>query len=107
MWVTPEERFEKIERQLEFLANQQTLSLARVERHQQEIERHSEQIAQLGDFLLKIGRLVEDLTRRTDERFRETDERFRELTEIQKRTDERLNILIGVVERYFSNGGRQ
>jgi hypothetical protein len=40
-------------------------------------------IAQVGDLLLRTGRVFEEYSRRTDER---------------------LNALIAVVERYFSNG---
>lgn len=111
--MQPEERFERIERQMELLANQQADLFAsiqshdqQIERHQQQIERHSEQIADLGSFLLRTARLLEDQARRTDER-------FNLLAEIQRHTDERLDrlaerldIVIGVVERYFSNGGR-
>ena len=110
--MEPEQPYERIDRQLEFLANQQAAGMARVERHQQEIERHSEQIQrntqqiqrnsrqiqQLVDFLLRTGRLLEGLARRTDKR-------FQQVARAQRRTDERLNILIGVVERYFSDGG--
>ncbi len=49
-------------------------------------------------------RIIEDLGRRTDERInllvesqRRTDERLGDLTE-------KLNTLVNVVERYFSNG---
>ncbi|MBI2822334.1 MAG: hypothetical protein HYX74_08925 [Acidobacteria bacterium] len=108
--MLPEERKERIERMdrlLEFLANQQAEALARVERHQQEIERHSQQIErnsqqieQLGGFLLRTARLLESLAQRTDER-------FQQVAQVQQRTDERLNVLIGVVERYFSNGDKR
>lgn len=112
--MDPEERFERIERQIEFLADHQAAMSAA-------IDRHSEQIGQLGDFLLRTGRFVEDFARRTEERFNQvadamqgTNERIdrlaeaqRQLTEAQHRTDERLNVLINVVERYFSGNGRK
>lgn len=97
--MTPEERFDRIERQIESVVGQQA--------HQ------AEQIQQLGDFLLRATRFVEDFARRTaewqrrtEERFGQVDEKLGRLAEAQQRTEERLNILIGVVERYFSNGGR-
>lgn len=118
--MTPEERFDRIERQIEFLAGHQAqMSSA--------IDHHSEQIGQLGNFLLRTARSVEDLVRRTEERFnqianwqqrsdrkleelaeaqRRTDGQIQQLIASQQRTDERLNILVGFVERYFSNGGR-
>ena len=41
-----------------------------------------------------------------EERLDLVEEKLGRLAEAQQRTEERLNILIGVVERYFSNGGR-
>lgn len=63
--MTPEERFERIEKDLELLA--------------QYALKHEERLAVL-------------------------DEKLIALADAQKETDERLNTLIGVVERYFSNG---
>lgn len=97
--MTPEERFERIERQIEFIVGHQATQ--------------TEQIRQLGDFLLRTARFVEDFARGTEERFSQvaewqqrSDRKMEELAEAQRRTDERMNVLIGVVERYFSNGGR-
>ena len=69
-----------------------------IERHSEQIQRNSRQIQQLVDFLLRTGRLLEGLARRTDKR-------FQQVARAQQQTDERLNILIGVVGRYFSDGG--
>ena len=116
--MQPEERFERIERQMEFLASHQAQLAVNV-------EKHSEQVSQLGDFLLRTARLMEDQARRTDQRFQQiavwmdqltvridqlTDrmdqltDRLDRLAQAQQHTDERLNTLINVVERYFSNG---
>ena len=102
--MTPEERFERIERQLEFLATNQAQLSASVEtlrdvasRHDDQIAENFTQIGSLRDLLLRLGRIVEEQGRRMDEG-------FARLTEAQQRTDERLNTLINVVERYFSNG---
>ena len=77
-----------------------------IESHSEQIKRHTEQIAQLGVFLLRTAQAMENFARHTDEQFtrvaaaqNRTDERFRE-------TDERLNALINVVERYFSDRNR-
>ena len=123
--MTPEERFERIERQIEFLVNHQAQFFASLQAHQQQIEQHSEQIAkhseqiaknseqiaknseqiaQLTDLMLGFGRIVEQLTQTTEQKFDGFDERLERLVEAQQRTDERLNVLINVVERYFSNG---
>ena len=61
-----------------------------IQRNGEQIQRNSEQVGQVTDLLLRTGRIVEELELRNDER--------------SKRLDERLNILIDVVERYFSNG---
>lgn len=124
--MTPEEeRFERIERNMEFIA----ASLARLsassethasiiaghasiiaehasmvakhagmfEENDRLIARNSEQIGELMNLTLRIGHVVE-------EQGRQTDEQLKALTQSQKRTDDRLNILINVVERYFSDG---
>ncbi|MBI3940833.1 MAG: hypothetical protein HY315_08360 [Acidobacteria bacterium] len=105
--MQPEERFERIERQIEFLASHQAQLTATVERHSEQIGQLSEQVGQLsgrvgdlGEFLLRTARIVEDLARRTEEG-------FNRVAQAQQRTDERLNILIAVVERYFSNGKKE
>ena len=102
--MRPEERFERIERSLEFLAaNQAQLSAAQaqlsasIQSHDAQIAENSRQIAELAGLTLRIGRIVEEQERRMDEG-------FTLLTESQTRTDERMNALINVVERYFSNG---
>ncbi len=112
--MTPEERFERIERLVEFLASTQAqhdARLADISKQQAEIEKqqaentrhiaeHTRQIGQLGDFVLRIGRIVEEQSRHMGEQSRRMDE----LRELQSNTEQRLNTLIGVVERYFSNG---
>ena len=109
--MTPEERFERIERQLEFLATHQAQLTVSVEALREAAARQEGQIAQLTDVLVRLVRVVEDEGRRTDERIsllteaqRRTDERIGLLTEAQRHTDERINSLISVVDRYFSDG---
>ena len=86
--MTPEERerSERIDRKLEFLAEQTA-------RNSEQIAENSRQIAQLGSsfgelqgLVLRLGRVVEEQAR------------------AHSRTDDRLNVLIGIVERYFANG---
>jgi hypothetical protein len=99
--MTPEERerAERIDRILEFLANNQAELSARhsefaaqhaevveslsrlekvVESHSGQIENNTQQIAELGRYLLNLAHIVE-------------------------RTDERLNSVITMVERRFGN----
>jgi hypothetical protein len=120
--MSPEERFERIERIMEFLAaNQAKLSASmaareaenaehskQIARHSRQIARHSEQIeehaartaqhfGQIADMVLRFGRIVEEQALRMDQG-------FARLTESQVHTNERLNTLIQVVERHLSNG---
>ncbi len=102
--MTPEERFDRIERQMEFIVHQQGKFYAdlrkldeRADRTSEQIERNSGQIQQVTDLLFRTGRVVEELAR-------ESDGRWNRLVEAQQHTDKRLNILIDVVERYFSDG---
>ncbi len=109
--MTPEQpvRYERVERQLEFLANHQAQLHAEIEalkeitrqnseqiaKNSEQIARHSEQIGQLGtqlgqlgDYVLRMGRVFEQQARSAEERM--------------ARTDERLNALITIVERHMS-----
>jgi hypothetical protein len=54
--------------------------------HTAHIEAQGKQIGELGNFVLRLGHIME------------------EQASAQARTDERLNALIAVAERYFSNG---
>ena len=121
--MTPEERdrYDRIDRVLEFLARNQAqrftefdkwkeihvqrfaeldklsaelnelkevtaMHSAQIEAHGKQIEAQGKQIGELGNFALRLGHVVE------------------EQVAAQARTDKRLNTLITVVERYFSNG---
>jgi hypothetical protein len=106
--MTPEERFDRIEQKLEFVAENQAQLWADIQEHSiqiernsgqierisQQIERHSAQIAELGDFILRLGRIGDEQGRRIEVETRQRIEEFR-------RTDERLNALF---DRYFGNG---
>jgi chromosome segregation ATPase len=107
-WMTPEE----MQRMMDFLLAQQARFDARLEK---EHEERREADAQLRE--------SDERLRGSDERLRESDERLREsqatltavvariadlveeLTEAQKSTDERLNALIGVVEKHIAGPG--
>ena len=74
--LTPEERFKRIETNLELLQDFMSQSFERSERRQ---EKTQAQLDELGRIVLEMARISKD-------------------------QGERLNILIGIVERYFSNG---
>jgi tRNA C32,U32 (ribose-2'-O)-methylase TrmJ len=111
--MTPEERFERIERSLEFVVASQAETAARQAEHWKVIERHSEQIErnsaqieamsgrveQLADLTLRIGRIVEA-------QGEDFNRRLKAMLEAQAQTDQRLNALIHIVERYFTDGER-
>lgn len=104
--MTPEERYEKVQQQLEFLADQQAQFFASIQAHQLEIQRHSDQIAHhseqisdLGRFLTSTARLMEQLALEAAERQQHIDERFKE-------TGERLDALINMFERRLAEGNR-
>jgi methyl-accepting chemotaxis protein len=105
--MTPEERFERIDRQLEFIAANQAQINTWIGENSQQIAENSRQIAehsaqigglsdrigQLSDLTLRIARIVDVQAHRMDE-----------LAASGRQSDERLSALITVVERYFSNG---
>lgn len=106
--MTPEE----IRRMMEFLLEQQARFDARIAKE------HEERLAADVELRESDARL-----RESDERLRESDERLRDsqatltaallritdllqdLSEAQKRTDDRLNALISVVEKHISSPG--
>lgn len=114
--MTPEERFERIERQIEFIVNQQ----AQFHTDLRHLGGNVDRLAGVVEGVLGIvGDLAEaqkrteerlnslaEAQKRTEERLNSLAEAQKSLTDAQKQTDERLNILINVVERYFSNGNR-
>ena len=102
--MTHDERFGGIEQKLEFLAGNQAQLWADLQelqqisrRHSEQIAQHSAQIAEVGSFILRLGRVVEEQVRRFEEEAQQRREESR-------RIDERLNALIHIIERYFSNG---
>ena len=70
-----------------------------IAKHDELIAKHTEQIAGLGEVVGMQGRQVQSLADTVLRLARVIDERDRQ-------TDAKINALIGVVERYFSNGKR-
>ncbi len=111
--MTPEERFERIERQLEF----STEILAQLSASQQ---RQGMEISQLAGAVSTLVHVVDEMGNRMEAGFNRMEagfsrmevalsrleERQRQTDEQMRRTDERLNALISVVERHFSTGRR-
>jgi ABC-type transporter Mla subunit MlaD len=92
-----EERFQRIDRQLEFLSeNQAQLTIA--------LAKQDEQLTQLGDFIGRLARVLEEHVRQTHARFGQTDEQIKKLVQAQSQTDKRLKSLIAAIERRYANG---
>jgi chromosome segregation ATPase len=114
--MTPEERFERIEQKIEFIVNQQAqfaidLQALREELQQshtvlqKQIDQQQQQIGKLNEAVVglvgMVGRLAEAQAK-TEARMVEVAEGMRKLEEKGAETEERLNVFIHVVERYFS-----
>ncbi len=111
--MNPEERFDRIEHLLEFLAvsiqshdaqiaeNSRHLAETRrlVEENSRQIAAHSGQIDELTDLVLRIGRIAEEQARRMDESQMRIDERMNTLVELQARTDEHVSNPLHAIER--------
>jgi len=109
--MTPEERFERIERHMEFLAQNQaqlTASTFTLKQDLVELARIVQQhvISTESRFQMVAERFaaVAEQFGTVAEQFRRVDDRLESLAEAQRTTEERLNSLIIIVERYFSDG---
>jgi ABC-type hemin transport system substrate-binding protein len=100
---------EQFERRMEFIVEQQAknaVDIQKLQEAQAELtKKHNHLTEALTTVVGMVGKLAE-AQERTDELQKRTDEQLSELTNKQAETDDRLNILIGVVERYFSGNGR-
>ncbi len=121
MPMTPEERerYDRIDRQLEFLAAHQaqlssdltTLKQIaakhdeQITRLEQQTTQHGEQIILQTEQIAKQGEHIQFLTDNMLRLARVVEERDRQTNEKFAVVNERLGVLMNVVERYFSNGG--
>ena len=116
--MTPEERFERIERHVEFLAENQAgltasvgmlkqdlVELARiVQQHVVSTETRFQMVAERFEMVTGQFEMVTGQLEMVTGQFERIDEAMESLAKAQRMTEERLNALIIVVERYFSNG---
>ncbi len=98
---------EEMEKAIQFILQQQAQFWTSLKSLEGIVRDHTAQIGQLTGRVDELAGLVLRLGRIVEEQGRSTDEHFNLLAESQRRTDERLNTLINVVERYFSNGHKQ
>ncbi|MGI8783072.1 MAG: hypothetical protein ACR2L2_05420 [Acidobacteriota bacterium] len=102
MPMNTEERFERIEHQMQLVGDHLLLAashLAGLTSAQHETDGRVSQ-------LVEMQHATDDRLRQLAEAQARQAEALTQLTEKQQSTDDRLNILINVIERYFSNGGR-
>ena len=103
---------EQFERHMQFIVEQQSqfaVDIQQLKEAQAELTtKHNHLTEALTTVVGMVGKLTE-AQNRTDEKLSQaqdrTDEKLLELTNKQAETDDRLNTLIGVVERYFSGNG--
>ena len=120
--VTPEERFERIERQLELAVGQQGQFYTDLRQLAELVGNQGKQLVaqqgQISQIVTAIGRMsdvigevlriqerTQDQMRETDRRLQETDRRLQDTDRRLQDTDQRLNVLINVVERYIAHNG--
>jgi chromosome segregation ATPase len=118
--MTPEERFERIERQIEFIVNQQAQFHADLQRSreewqaelrearalmQEQIDRHEKQINTLNTAAVALFTTTQELAQAqkvTEVKMAEMAAGMRELELKSQETQERLDILINMFERYLN-----
>lgn len=95
---------DRIERQIDFIVNNQaqfSVDIQKLQEAQAELQASQRQAAER---MTKIEDVVLRLANVTERRVSEMAEKVEALAEHGRQTDERLNILIGVAERFFSKG---
>lgn len=97
---------EEMNKKMEFIVEQQAQFAADIqvmrEVQAQDVKLLKEQDRRLSDAVLAVVGMIGNLTQSQTK----TDETIKLLTKAQKRTEERLNTFITVVERYISGNGR-
>lgn len=105
---------EEMQKMMEFILQQQVTFTVNIERLNEAQQRTEKNLAELAAAQAQMARQqthMNDVVAAIADAQQRTEARVAELTEAQSRTDqklaetdERLNVLIGVVERYFNNG---
>ncbi|HXD31798.1 MAG TPA: hypothetical protein VN643_11815 [Pyrinomonadaceae bacterium] len=90
-----------IEQQATFAENQAKVE-ARTTNLEIKMERNAEAIAALLTLAQMHEQEITKINERLDQRFSEVAQRFHEIGEKTAETDERINALVNVVERYIS-----
>ena len=91
---------DEMRRKMEFIVEHQAAFAAGMQQMQERQDQFEEKQNRLVDSLLTVVGIVGKLTAAQER----TDAKIANLAEAQARTEERLNALIIIVERYFNNG---
>ena len=98
--------FDEMQGTMEFMLQHGAQLDARLETLSESVkglrEQFQESHATLTASLMRLIELMQESDRRNDERFRAVDERFIALADAQRSTDERLNAVIGMVEKHLT-----
>jgi ABC-type transporter Mla subunit MlaD len=105
---------EEIQKMMEFILQQQATTTVNIEQLTEKVDRLSEaqlrtersigQMAQVQSHMNEVVAAIADAQQRADDKLAELAAQQARTDQQLSETDERLNVLIGVVERYFSNG---
>jgi len=93
---------EQFERRMEFIVEQQAKNTVDIQKLQEAQSELTKKHNHLTEALTTVVGIVGGLAKAQER----TEEKLTELTNKQAETDDRLNILVGVVERYFSGNGQ-
>lgn len=98
---------EEMQKKMEFIIEQQAQFAADIQLMRETQEAESKRITNLTDAVITVVGVVGQLSaaqERTNAQVAELTQAIGTLADAQANTDERLNTLIGMIERYFSDG---
>jgi hypothetical protein len=93
---------DEMEKSIEFILQMQAKFESNLARSAENNDKLGTSVASLRVSVAELAGIVSESMRISDDRFTRLDERLAKLTEAQKRTDERLNALIDVVEGHIT-----
>lgn len=99
---------EELNKKMEFIVEQQAKFAAEMEIMRETQAANDRQMGDLSRAIVTVVRLIGNLTevqKRTEEKVNSLADSIEKLTQAQARTDERLNNLINIVERHISGNG--
>lgn len=111
------DRDERIQRQMDFILEQQAQFSIDMDRLEASVSKHDESIEKIENVVLRLANGMVERFEKDEEKISllietqsETDRKIKELSELQKNTEERLNAVIYMFEKLISrdtNGNSQ